>query len=112
VSRALTEGAGIVPVTHWKEFATVRAGLARLAGLRSWAPFDRRTRMCSVRESDAAALSVMAMRYGGARGPGKGFHECPELAFEAAAIGFLSELGAAVRRGLELSEGPLAPRAV
>src|SRR5262249_2052270 len=106
VRRALSEAPSVVPATHWKEHARVRATLAQAAGFRSWAPFDRSARMCSLQESDSGVLAVVPMRHGGTRGPDKGFHECPELTISVASDASLSAIGAAIRRGLTLSHSP------
>ncbi len=104
---ALERAAGMVPATPWKDYAIVRRGLARSAGFRSWAPFDRNARMCSLRESESSTWSIMPMRHGGTRGPGKGFHECPQLEFAVAPDATDAALGTVVRRGLALSQPPL-----
>jgi len=106
VERALGEAPEVVHATHWKEYAVVRVALARIAGFRTPAPFDRKARMCSVRQSDAGDLTVMPTRHGGTRGPDKGFHERLELEFPVATPSSPRSLGEAVRRGLELSVGP------
>ena len=99
VRRAADEAPAVVPTTHWKAYAGVRATLARAAGFRSWAPFDRDARMCSFRQSDEGLVTIMPTRYGGTRGPDKGFHECPELEF-AVIDASSAAVGAAIRRGL------------
>ncbi len=105
IQRALAEAPARVAATPWKEIAPVLIALARSAGFRSWAPFDRRACLCSVRESSDGALTVAPMRHGGTRGPDKGFHEQPDREFIVTASD-ASALGAAARRGLTLSSGP------
>ena len=106
--RAVAEAPLLTPATHWKEYAGVRAALAKAAGFGSWAPFDKNARMCSFRESMASAHSIMPMRHGGTRGPDKGFHECPELEIAIASGASPADVGAAIRRGLALSQLPSA----
>lgn len=104
VRRAVDEAPAVVPATHWKERTPVLAKLAKDAGFRSWAPFDREARMCSLRDSDGGLLTIMPTRHGGTRGSDKGFHECPDLEFSVARDASTAALGAAVRRGLALSQ--------
>src|SRR5690348_211474 len=56
--RAIDEAPAVAPAAHWKDYAGVRAALARAAGFRSWAPFDRAARMCSLRQSGDSAFDV------------------------------------------------------
>ena len=58
VWRVLAEAPDRVPATTWKEFAPVLLTLARAAGFRSWTPFDRRARLCSIRESVGGAVAA------------------------------------------------------
>lgn len=106
--RALSEVPGVTPATHWKQYGVVRAAIAQAAGFRSWAPFDRDARECSLRESDASVLTIVPMRHGGTRGPDKGFHECLELQFSIEGGASPAAIGAAMRRGLALSQAPSA----
>lgn len=73
VRRAVDEAPAVVPATHWKERTPVLAKLAKDAGFRSWAPFDREARMCSFRDSDGGLLTIMPTRHGGTRGSERGF---------------------------------------
>ena len=105
VQRVMSEGAGIVPSTHWKEYSVVRKRLATAAGFRAMGVFDRLARLCTVRESDGGTFTIVPTRHGGTRGDDKGFHERLDLEF---AVDFAEQraIGSAVRRGLDLSSWP------
>ena len=105
VQSVVTQAVGTVPATHWKEYSVVRKRLASAAGFRAMGVFDRLARLCSVRESDTGAFTIIPSRHGGTRGDDKGFHERLDLAF-AVEFADPSALGMAVRRGLELSSWP------
>jgi hypothetical protein len=110
VQRALTEAPARIPATPWKEYAPVRLALASAAGFRSWGPFDRRARLCSVRVSETGLVEIIPTRHGGTRGADKGFHERAELALSVGHAPTMAELGAGVRQGLTLSLWPPRPR--
>ena len=105
VQSAMSEAAGIVPSTHWKEYSVVRKRLAKAAGFRAMGVFDRLARLCTVRESDKGTFTIVPTRHGGTRGDDKGFHERLELEF---AVDFSDPraIGLAVRQGLDLSSWP------
>ncbi len=106
VQRAILEGSAVLPALPWRERAPILAALAQSAGFRTWAPFDRRARLCSIRGYEDGRTTVMPMGHGGTRGDRKGFHERMDLEFDADLSGNVAALGAAVRRGLELSSDP------
>ena len=110
VQRALTEAPARGPATPWKEYAPVRLALASAAGFRSWGPFDRRARLCSVRVSETGLVEIIPTRHGGTRGADKGFHDRAELTFPVGHAPTTAELGAGVRQGLALSLWPPRPR--
>jgi hypothetical protein len=87
----------------------VRLALASAAGFRSWGPFDRRARLCSVRVPETGLVEIIPTRYGGTRGADKGFHDRAELAFSVGHAPTTAELGAGVRQGLALSLWPPRP---
>jgi hypothetical protein len=106
VQRALTEPPARIPATPWKEYAPVRLALASAAGFRSWGPFDRRARLCSVRVSETGLVEIIPTRHGGTRGADKGFHDRAELALSVGHEPSTEGLGAGVRQGLALSLWP------
>jgi hypothetical protein len=81
--------------------------LAKAAGMRTWAALEKTARLCMVEET-RGAIRVVPHRHGGSRGADAGYHALDETAFEPADNGD-EALGAAVRRGIELSPGPTGP---
>lgn len=51
----------------------MRLALASAAGFRSWGPFDRRARLCSVRVSETGLVEIIPTRHGARGGPTRGF---------------------------------------
>jgi len=50
----------------------VRLALASAAGFRSWGPFDRRARLCSVRVSETGLVEIIPTRHAGHAGGRQG----------------------------------------
>jgi hypothetical protein len=106
----LHAGQSDLPTPTRAEYPQRLRELATAAGVRTWAALEKVARLCTVEEGARGVLKVVPHRHGGTRGPEAGYHELAELAFEPAGGGDAA-LGAATRRGIELSSGPPAGRA-
>ena len=106
----LSAGQADLPTPTRTDFPQRLLDLAAAAGVRTWAALEKAARLCTVEERAGGVLKLVPHRHGGTRGPDAGYHELVELAFEPAAAGSAA-LGAAARRGIELSSGPPAGKA-
>ena len=104
VRAALSASRADLPVPSRAEYPAHLRELAAAAGVTTWAALDKAARLCTVEEGVSGVVKVMPHRHGGTRGPAAGYHELVEAAFEVA--GDNAALGAAARRGIELSPGP------
>jgi len=92
-----------IPTPNRAEFSPYLRELAAAAGMRSWAALEQAARLCNVEQS-AGEHRIVPHRHGGTRGPDAGFHALESTAIEMTGSDDTA-LGAAVRRGIELSSG-------
>jgi hypothetical protein len=102
---ALDGGRNGAPTPKRAEYMPYLRELAVAAGLRSWAALEKLAQLCNIEQATDGTLRVVPHRHGGARGPDAGYHELENAAFEAPSSDDAA-IGAAVRRGIELSPGP------
>ena len=105
VRAALSASRRGLPTPTRADFAAHVRDLATAAGQRTWAALEKAARLCTVEELTGGVLKVVPHRHGGTRGADAGYHELAEEAFELA-VGDNAALGAATRRGIDLSPGP------
>ena len=105
VRAALSASSDGLPVPTREDHSANMLDLAKAAGVRTWATLEKVARLCSVEAGASGGLKVTPHRHGGTRGPDKGYHELTAAAFELPG-GNDAALGAAARRGIELSTDP------
>ena len=105
VRAALSASRDGLPAPSRADYPVHLRDLATAAGVRTWAALEKAARLCAVEENAGGVRRVVPHRHGGTRGPDAGYHELPEAAFESAGVDNAA-LGAAARRGIELSPGP------